>query len=287
MPVMDNREPSQRRTISVEKWLDEAAVEKVEYSAYWNDESIERNKVTNVLGGDDFQRFEKHLDSLGFPDDLRTCVEAVRRLTGRGLAGMGIDTAAGNLWAVPHLFRLGTVEKLYCLEYSKHRLLKLGPRIIEHYGLPSDRIVLALGSFYDLHVPDESLDFALLSAAFHHADEPDRLLAELRRALRPGGAVIIIGEHRVTLLGGYIRNFMKALVSRFVPEGLQRRVLGRSVRRVQWFPAPSALFPVDPVLGDHLYTSAQYRRLFERHSFSIHDVTSTNRGMRSYVLFRR
>jgi ubiquinone/menaquinone biosynthesis C-methylase UbiE len=84
--------------------------------------------------------------------------------------------AAGNLWAVPRLLRLGTVDKIYCLEYSKHRLLQIGPAVLEYYGVPKERVVLALGSFYDLHLKNKSLDFVFMSQAFHHADDPNRLL---------------------------------------------------------------------------------------------------------------
>ena len=39
---------------------------------------------------------------------------------------------------------------------------------------------------------DRSVDIALLSQALHHAEHPDRALAEARRILRPGGRVIVL-----------------------------------------------------------------------------------------------
>jgi ubiquinone/menaquinone biosynthesis C-methylase UbiE len=42
--------------------------------------------------------------------------------------------------------------------------------------VPPEKIVLARGTFYDLHLPDGSVDFVLLSQAFHHADRPGELL---------------------------------------------------------------------------------------------------------------
>jgi ArsR family transcriptional regulator len=44
------------------------------------------------------------------------------------------------------------------------------------------------------HVPlaDRSVDIALLSQALHHAEHPDRALAEARRILRPGGRALVL-----------------------------------------------------------------------------------------------
>lgn len=178
----------------VENWLSDSPDRKIEYSEYWNDEQNEQDKAWNILDGD-FTKMESYLAQIGLVEDLRECLDACRARRGSRLGGVGIDLAAGNLWASPHLFGCGDVEKLYCLEFSKHRLLKLGPKVLEHYQVPNDKVVLVYGSFYDLHLPDGCLDFALLSAAFHHAEDPNRLLAEIRRVLKPDGVLMMIGEH--------------------------------------------------------------------------------------------
>jgi len=42
---------------------------------------------------------------------------------------------------------------------------------------------------------NNSVDFIFLCQAFHHADDPEKLIYEIRRVLKPDGIVIIIGEH--------------------------------------------------------------------------------------------
>ena len=48
------------------------------------------------------------------------------------------------------------------------------------------------GDLEKLPLADRSVDIALLSHALHHAEHPDRALAEARRILRPGGRVLIL-----------------------------------------------------------------------------------------------
>lgn len=263
---------------TTERWLTEDEVREIEYAQYWNDVEAEREKPWNVADGD-FGKLERYLAETGLRDDLRACLHAV----GRPLGGAGIDLAAGTLWAAPLLLAAGDVRRLYCLEYSRHRLLDLGPRVLEHYGVEPDRVVLAYGSFYDLRLPDDELDFAFLSQAFHHADRPAELLAELRRVLRPGGVAILVGEH-VIRPRDYALYFARALAS-LAPPGVRRRLPGgdapvrRSLR-----PRAQDLLPTDPVLGDHAYGRDDYARLFEAAGFAWRPVRRRRAHYQGFLL---
>lgn len=48
------------------------------------------------------------------------------------------------------------------------------------------------GDLARLPLPDASLDAAVLSLVLHHVAEPDAVLAEVRRTLRPGGRVLVV-----------------------------------------------------------------------------------------------
>lgn len=230
-----------------EPWL---AGEAPEYADYWNDEEIEKGKPWYVSGDHDFPAMERYLDDVGLPADLDRALAALRE-RGRDLSGVGIDLAAGTLWAEPRLLGAGPVERIYALELSRHRLLKLGPVVLDHYGVPRERVVLVLGSFYDLRLPDDSVDFAFLCQAFHHAERPSDLLAEVRRVLRPGGVVVIVGEH-VVRARWYLAHYAKL-------------ALGRATRRTL-LPAAADVYPSDDA-GDHVYTRRAYGRLFAAHGF--------------------
>ena len=213
------------------RWLSPEAIAEIEYAMYWNDEAAEREKEWWVIGAGGFTRMEEHLVASGLQIELEEALAVAQ------IGGIGADLAAGTLWAIPSLLAAGA-EHVYAVEFSAHRLLKLGPAVLRHYNVPADQVDLCLGSFYDVRLPDGALDFVLLAQALHHADRPLELLTEVRRLLRPGGVAVVIGEH-----------------DQLRPAGLRGRA--------GW--AARALFrraAVDPLLGDHLYTAGQYRRMF-------------------------
>ena len=55
-----------------------------------------------------------------------------------------------------------------------------------------DNIVWKRGDLERLPIADQSIDVALLSQALHHAEHPDRALAEAWRILRPGGRLLVL-----------------------------------------------------------------------------------------------
>lgn len=230
----------------VRYWADPADLGSSEYADYWNDETFERAKEWWTVDGD-FARMEDYLEASGLAAQLGAALTAHS-----GLSGEGADLASGTLWAVPRLLDAGAT-RVYAVEYSRHRLLNIGVGVLRHYGVPADAVVLCLGSFYNLELPSRSLDFVLLAQALHHADRPHDLLAEVRRVLKPTGVIIVIGESPA---GGKTRHFLRWLIS-LVPASVQKALRGRVIGRL-----PLRRIRHDPVLGDHVYTLSEYRRIF-------------------------
>jgi SAM-dependent methyltransferase len=268
---------------STESWVTDSVLNGIAFSSYWNDEQKEKQKQWYILDGD-FSRMETYLSKTRLPDDIRRGAELLRAEFGRTISGTGLDMAAGNLWAVPQLLQQGAIDKLYCLEYSKHRLLTLGPRVLDHYNVPRERVVLALGSFYDIHLADESLDFVFLSQAFHHADDPERLLAEICRVLKPRGLVMIIGEHIVER--SYVKHLAAAVVSRVVPTAVQRLAVGRVAAPRPLLPEKPRSREPDPIMGDHYYTAREYQRMFAKR-FTSRPFRTRRSSYQSFILVRR
>ncbi len=278
---MDTEDPRVVSPWSVERWISEDTVAQLEYAEYWNDEGHEHGKPLD-LHDDDFSKLERYLGEVGLVRDLTLCLDTLAS----PLAGRGIDLAAGTLWAAPILLKSTAVECVYCLEYSKHRLLTIGPRVLTHYEVSPERVVLVYGSFYDLHLEAGSLDFALLSQAFHHADRPAALLAELRRVLKPGGQVIIVGEH-IPRPRDYALYGIRACASLLLPRDVQRRMLGHELDvHLSLRPSVDDVMPADPVLGDHAYSQAQYRALFTQSGFAMRRVRRPRSHYQSFVLER-
>ena len=158
--------------------------------------------------------------------------------------------------------------------------------MLAHYAVPADRVVLCLGSFYELRLPAGSLDFVLLSQAFHHADQPAALLAEIRRVLKPRGVAIIIGEHIVPSMPMlYARHLPRAIAARLLPAALQTRLLGRALARKPVLASPRRLLAPDPVTGDHFYRPKEYAELFGRGGFAFEPVrAASSPKMSGYIL---
>ena len=256
-------------------WKAAAEIEQIEYATYWNNEAEERKKEWWTLDGD-FVRMDAYLEQSYLAPQFRQVVDFLKQRLGMPLRGCGADLAAGNLWATCHLLQVGAIERIYAVEMSQHRLLQLGPQILERYQVPHEKVVLCLGSFYELQIPDCSLDFVFLSQAFHHADDPLALLGEIRRVLKPGGVVLIIGEHMIDAVAirarAYVRYLLECGIARI--RGTQRTA---PVRRP---------FAPDPVLGDHFYRAREYRTMFLQCGFTYHSLHLKRSGFQSFVLVR-
>lgn len=247
----------------VERWEEALALEGLPYNDYWSDPSEEEDKVWNVAAGD-FSRLEAYVRESGFEDALkRVMLEA--SLIGRTVRGTGLDLGAGVLWAEPLLFRYApAVEFIYCVEYSPHRLLELGPKVLRHYGVTPDQVRLCLGSFENLKLEDASVDFVFMSASLHHADNPRGLLSEVARVLRPDGVVLMIGEDEiVTPSFSSFAWRVGRTVRAFLGRRLQVRWFGSSIDFSQatrdW---ASPHEERDDEMGDHHYTKEEYERMF-------------------------
>lgn len=154
------------------------------------------------------------------------------------------------------------------MEYSRHRLLKCGPATLKHYGVPPEKVVLVLGDYHHLRLPEYSIDFILMSEAFHHTDQPDTLLREVGRVLKPSGVVIIIGEEMMTLnWKRYVKQPVKYFVSRLLPYNTQRSLFGYTLRVRSFFPNEKYAIYENPELGDHIYTIEQYKKMFSDAGF--------------------
>lgn len=271
---------------NIENWISREDISKLKYFEYWNDKNEETSKEWNILDGN-FEKMENYLKKVGLTSDLKNCIALLKNKYNLRLKGIGLDLAAGNLWSVPQLLSSELVDKMYCLEYSKHRLTEIGPVVLEHYNIPKDKVVLVYGSFYELKLSDNSVDFILLAQAFHHADKPKDLLTEIDRVLKPGGVVIIIGEHTVAVLKAYFKNTVKYFLCKCMPAGMQEKIFGKTFHAKKLLVKPSDLFPPNPRLGDHYYTLRQYNEMFSSFSFRVEHIKGTREShFQSFVLVK-
>jgi SAM-dependent methyltransferase len=255
----------------IEMWKAASEIRQIEYASYWNNETEEIKKDVFWIFDGNFRKMEEYLEKTFLTPQLNQMLGYIRVTLGRTLSGTGADLAAGNLWAVPHMLKAGEVRRIYAVEYSVHRLAKIGPVVLKGYGIPKEKVVLCVGSFYELKIPSASLDFVFMSQAFHHADDPLRLLAEIRRVLRPGGLVLMIGEHITETPKVPLRQL----------QDLRVRLSDAEARR-SWKP----LLAPEPILGDHCYFEEEYDAMFSCTGFTYHSLKMPGSKFQSFVLVR-
>jgi ubiquinone/menaquinone biosynthesis C-methylase UbiE len=226
---------------AVERWLSDEELGRIYTASYWNDIEQEKDKPWWIEDGD-YERCRRYLDDSGLMLEYRQAEEFVRSMGGDGLKV--VDLAAGIGWTSSLLSRVENVAEVHCVEISSHRLERLLPHSVVMYGGSAAKIRRYLGSFYDVKLPDHSMDVVFLSQAFHHADRPLRLLMECDRILKPGGRILVVGEH-------WLR-----------PTWVMRRFLAMLFRKRRIVTDLHELFPPDPVLGDHYYRRSEYYLLF-------------------------
>jgi ubiquinone/menaquinone biosynthesis C-methylase UbiE len=92
---------------------------------------------------------------------------------------------------------------------------------------------------------DNSMDIVFLSQAFHHADQPLKLLFEVDRITKSGGVVILSGEN-------YISSFMQV-----------KAVIKGILRHHRFCTNFYQNFPPDDIAGDHYYRLTDYYLFFQ------------------------
>lgn len=116
-----------------------------------------------------------------------------------------LDVGAGSGY-----FSLSIAEKLrtgkvICLDLSEEMLQSLEQKA-EKKGL-RDRIQILKAEASSSGLEDESVDLVFSNFAFHEFSNPETVLSEIFRVLKPSGCVIITDFKRGTLIGNLIGAF--------------------------------------------------------------------------------
>lgn len=238
---------------------------------YWNDETIEKGKCWDISDGN-FTKLEDYIRDSSLKDDLERAIK--RTGLGHRTGLRGCELAGGVCWTAPILFDRLSLSRMDYLEFSYNRLAQIAPRLLTHYGIPSDKCFLRLGSFYETEYQDGSFDFVLLSQALHHAEKVDLLMKEVRRILRDDGRVIIIGETKPRIRT-MVKSFFLSVYDYFIKKNKERIMLLREYGCIDY----------DTLMGDRLYLQSGYKRLFKDTGFFYEKVATSERRL-AYVLWK-
>lgn len=266
------------------------SISEKKYSDYWDIQANE-NVSTGILKGD-YDSFYQHIESIGLTDDFDKIVEVLKRKR-KYISGKGADIGSGTMWLSAHVCKKfeSQIDKIYSVDYSDLNISKLGPLVLSYNEINPDKIILCKGSFYEMKIPDNHLDFVFMSQAFHHADNPQLLLNEINRVLKKDGFVFMIGELYIPKINWY-KCYLNYILSRiissrfcaFFPRFFKKlKKFNKSFNGVSFY---DFYFPPDPVYGDYYYTKLMYKNFFIEAGFNFKEVSSKSKHHLAFILFK-
>lgn len=209
----------------------------VETFEYWNNVEEEKNKEWWIEDSNS-EKLWNYLRVTRLYEDYLAAEQIIRSLPSSNL--VIADLAAGIGWASCLLSRLSNVSEVNAIEISKHRIYALFEHAIKIFSADPKKINRYLGSFYNTKFENASVDVVFMCQAFHHADNPIKLLEEVSRILKPGGLILLVGEPYVGCL---------SILKRFLITTIKNRKIVTNFYE---------LFKPNDVTGDHYYKPSDY-----------------------------
>ena len=90
--------------------------------------------------------------------------------------------------------QVGNSGKVYAVDISRVFIDNI-LRISHQYG--QRNVVGIVNTADDVALPPQSIDLAFICDTYHHFEHPAAMMASVRRALKPGGSVIVIDFRKI------------------------------------------------------------------------------------------
>ena len=138
-------------------------------------------------------RFHFELMTLGFRvrDFLRPCINLLKEVGIEPGFRVLIYGCGPGSYIVPLAQLVGTTGEIYALDIHPLAIRKV-QRIVSHKGMTN---VKTIQSDCNTGLPDNSMDVVLLYDTFHDLSQPNDVLQELHRILKPGGILSFSDHH--------------------------------------------------------------------------------------------
>src|SRR5690349_13949686 len=120
-------------------------------------------------------------------------LKLVKALGGRGGESFGdaLEIGSGTGYFSLNLVQLDVIERLTATDISPGMLKQLADTAER---LELTEVTTVVTEAEELPFEDESFDLVLGHAVLHHIPDLDKAIAEFRRVLRPGGAIVFAGD---------------------------------------------------------------------------------------------
>ncbi|MBX4211227.1 MAG: class I SAM-dependent methyltransferase [Candidatus Yanofskybacteria bacterium] len=120
-----------------------------------------------------------------------------RNFLKKPIAGVGVEVGAGPLTFSSILAKRSGIQKMYGVEICQPIVETLFPKVSQYVlNGNSDKVVGVVGSFDEMQLPDNSVDFVFDFFSLHHSLDIAVTIKELHRVLKPGGFVLCFDKAR-------------------------------------------------------------------------------------------
>ncbi len=120
----------------------------------------------------------------------------------RKISGVGLEVGAGPLTFSSILAKRGAVSKVYGVEICRPIIERLAPKVSDFIlGNKNNKVIGVVGSFDQIELPDESVDFIFDFFSLHHSNDLGVTLKECKRILKKGGFIICLDKARPNVYG--------------------------------------------------------------------------------------
>jgi ubiquinone/menaquinone biosynthesis C-methylase UbiE len=175
---------------------------------------------------------------------------------------IALDLGCGSGWLAAMLTQHANVDSVIAWDASQPLLAEVLPTMFDLMGGDMSKVQRVCGLFSPLPLHSSSIDIVVMSSAFHHSADPDGLLGELIRVLKPGGAILLLNEVPYAVASTFWAALSTAAAAVVNCVGT-----GWTITKRGHVAADHVL--CDEVLGDRAMTPAQWRRLFRRHGLAV------------------
>ncbi|MBI5532262.1 MAG: metalloregulator ArsR/SmtB family transcription factor [Deltaproteobacteria bacterium] len=170
---------------------------------------------------------------------------SVLRLVPKGLSVADIGTGTGGM--LPYLAEVA--DQIVAVDLSAEMLRRAKAKA-QSLGLTN--VTFAKGDFAHLPLADASVDAAFSVLVLHHAPRPLIALREMRRVVRPGGAVVVVDllahghewlkEEQADIWLGFAKEEMQSLFEKAGLEEIRLRGVSRVEVKGKGHGSPLELF---------------------------------------------
>ena len=122
---------------------------------------------------------------------MTTMWETAKSIGDFQLQGTGVELGAGCGLLSSVVAKVEDVEKIYAVEICEEITATLLPRVSEAVlGANNSKVIPVVGSFDDMRLEDQSIDFIVEIDSLHHSHDLGTTLRECSRIIKPGGYLI-------------------------------------------------------------------------------------------------